>query len=223
MSQKTQEIIEKEKITQAKNLDNVFNPSDFGVIYSDEVKEEDLLDEKKKKHENDIYNEVIQGLQADMEGLGMSITYSSKILIGEVAMNILLMNRIKHQIICKDLLRDKKVLKPTYLSQKRDSADPYKHSKSISYEVLHIHRNEEINPIFDKLIPKLQKQINEGLKQLGLLPIQQIERQKLTIIKKLRQRYEQIDKEYTIKAEKEVLSNKKGNGNNLRLVQEKQN
>ena len=223
MSQKTQEIIEKEKITQDKNLDNVFNPSDYGVVYNETPTEEDALNEKKKKHEDDIYNEVIQGLQADMEELGMNITYSSKILIGEVAMNILLMNRIKHQIICKDLLRDKKVLKPTYLSQKRDSADPYKRSKSISYDVLHIHRNEEINPIFDKLIPKLQKQINDGLKALGLLPVQQIEKQKLTIIKKLRQRYEQIDKEYSIKAEKEVLSNKKGNRNNLMLVPEKQN
>jgi len=69
---------------------------------------------------------------------------------------------------------------------------------------------EEIHPLFDKLIPRLQKQINGGLKKLGLLPCQQIEKQKLTIIKKLRQRYEQIDKEYSIKAEKEVLSNKKG-------------
>ncbi len=211
MSKKTQEIIEKEKITQTKNLDNVFNPSDYGVVYNETPTEEDAFNEKKKKHEDDIYNEVIHGLQADMEELGMHITYSSKILIGEVAMNILLLNRVKYQIICKDLLRDKKVLKPTHLSHKRDPAHHYEYSKSMSYDVLHIHGDEEIHPVFDKLLPKLQKQINNGLKELGLLPIQQIERQKLTIIKKLRQRYEQIDKEYSIKAEKEVLSNRKRN------------
>jgi len=39
--------------------------------------------------------------------------------------------------------------------------------------------------------------------------MQQIEKQKLTIIKKLKQRFEDIDKEYSIKAEKEVLAPKK--------------
>jgi len=63
--------------------------------------------------------------------------------------------------------------------------------------------------LFDKLIPRLQDQINKGLKQLGLLPVQQIEKQKLTIIKKLKQRFEEIGGEYSVKAEKEVISPKK--------------
>lgn len=144
-----------------------------------------------------------------MEGLGMSLTYSSRIIINEIAMNILLLNRIKFQIICKGLLRDKKVLKADHTTCKRDLADPSKVSRSFSYDLFHIHGNEEIHPLFDKLIPRLHDQINKGLKQLGLLPVQQIEKQKLTIIKKLKQRFEEIGGEYSVKAEKEVISPKK--------------
>jgi len=48
--------------------------------------------------------------------------------------------------------------------------------------------NQEIDPVFKELIPLLQKQINKGLKDLGLLPSQQINMQKITIVKRLRQR-----------------------------------
>ena len=203
MSQKTQETMKKETYIQSGNLDRVFNPSDYTVVYSEDPAKEDLYNEKKKKAEDDLYNEVVRGLKADMENLGMNITYSSEIIIGEVAMNILLLNRIKFQIICRGLLRDKQELKRSDVSYKKDAAYPSKKFESISYERYPM--NEEIHPLFDKLIPKLQKQINDGLKKLGLLPCQQIEKQKLTIIKKLRQRYEEIDREYSVKAEKEVL------------------
>ncbi len=39
------------------------------------------------------------------------------------------------------------------------------------------------------MIFKFQKQVHEELKQLRLLPIQQTEKQRLTISEKLRQRY----------------------------------
>jgi len=210
MSQKTQEPMKKETYIQSENLDRVFNPSDYKVVYNEEPTNEELYNEKMKKAEDDLYREVIRGLESDMENLGMSLTYSSRMIINEIAMNVLLLNRIKFQIICKGLLRDKKVLKADHTTSQRDSAYPSKVSKSISYDVFHIHDNEEIHPLFDKLIPKLQDQINKGLKQLGLLPVQQIEKQKLTIIKKLKQRFEEIDKEYSIKAEKEVMSSKNG-------------
>jgi len=210
MSQKTQEPMKKETYIQSENLDRVFNPSDYKVVYNEEPTNEELYNEKMKKAEDDLYREVVLGLESDMENLGMSLTYSSRMIINEIAMNVLLLNRIKFQIICKGLLRDKKVLKADHTTSKRDPAYPTKVSKSISYDVFHIHDNEEIHPLFDKLIPKLQDQINKGLKQLGLLPVQQIEKQKLTIIKKLKQRFEEIDKEYSIKAEKEVMSSKNG-------------
>jgi len=209
MSQKTQEPMKKVKYIQSGNLDRVFNPSDYKVVYNEEPTDEDFYNEKMKKAEDDLYNEIVQGLELDMENLGMSLTYSSRIIINEIAMNVILLNRIKYQIICKGLLRDKKVLKADHTTRKRDSAYPSNISKSISYDVFHIHGAEEIHPLFEKLIPKLQDQINKGLKQLGLLPVQQIEKQKLTIIKKLKQRFEEIDKEYSVKAEKEVMFPKK--------------
>jgi hypothetical protein len=209
MSQKTQESIKKENFTQSKNLDRVFNPSDYKVFYNENSTKEDIYDEKKKKAEDDLYKEVVQGLEADMENLGMNLTYSSRMIINEIAMNVLLLNRAKSELICKGVLTEKKAIKASYISSKKDPAYPTKTSKSIDYEVFPIHGSEEIHPIFDKLISKLHDQINKGLKQLGLMPVQQIERQKLTIIKKLKQRYEEIGQEYSVKAEKEVSFPKK--------------
>ena len=83
--------------------------------------------------------------------------------------------------------------------------------KTAPFEQTHHPLNNEHNlhPFFEKLYFRLQDQINSGLKKLGLLPLQQIEKQKLTIIKKLKQRVEEIDREYSVKAEKEVLVPKK--------------
>jgi len=143
-------------------------------------------------------------LENDLIKLGMELTCSSKIIIGGIARDIVMLNRIKYQFICKGLLRHKTVLKPDFVQFKKEEFyPPKKMSKSLYYDNFIVFDSEEIHPIFDKLVPKLHKQINEGLKSLGLLPVQQIERQKLTIVQKLRQRYEQIDKEYIVKAEKE--------------------
>lgn len=202
MSQKTKEI------------DKVFSPSSFGVVYYEEPKDADFHDEKKKQAEEDVYKEVVLGLEGDLKNIGMDLTYSSKIIIREVAMNIVLLNRVKFEIICKGLLRDKKILKQDFVSYKQT---PYsqKYSKSISYDVLHVHGDEEIHPLFDKYLPKLQKQINEGLKALALLPVQQIERQKLTIIKKLKQRYKDVYGEISVEAKTEKNIHLKKIYNNL--------
>ena len=85
MSQKTQETMKKETYIQSGNLDRVFNPSDYTVVYSENPTKEDLYNEKKKKAEDDLYNEVVRGLKADMENLDMNITYSQtkyKIIVG---------------------------------------------------------------------------------------------------------------------------------------------
>lgn len=190
---------------KTKEIDNVFAPSSFSVNYPSERKEEDLMNEKKKQGEEKIYKEVVLGLESDLKNLGMDLTYSSKIIIREIAMNTVLINRIKLYFVCRGLLRDKRMIKPIYTVNKQDSACPSKTTKSIAYEEQFLYE-EEINPVFDKLLPKIQKQINEGLKALALLPVQQIERQKITIIKKLRQRCNALDKEYIIetKTEKNV-------------------
>ena len=192
-----------QKKLKSSQLDFVFNPANYGVVYYESPTEKDVLNEKKQKQEDDVYNEVVKGLEDDLIKLGMELTYSSKIIIGGIARDIVMLNRIKYQFICKGLLRHKTVLKPDSVRVKKEDYLSKKVSKLISYDNLIVFDSEEIHPIFDKLIPKLDKQIKEGLKFLGLLPVQQIERQKLTIIKKLRQKYEKLDGEYIVKAEKE--------------------
>ncbi len=177
-------------------LDTVFNPAQFGVVYPENWEETSALEEDSRKQEDNLYCEVIKGLESDLEKLGMELTYSSKVIIREVAMSLVLLQRVKTQFICRGLLRNKQELKKSYVSEKQSS-------KSISYESLFTNE-EEIHPLFDRLIPKLQKQINEGLKQLALLPIQQIERQKLVIVKKLRQKYENLCGEVSIEARREI-------------------
>ena len=198
MSQKISDI-------KTENLKNAFNPASFKVMYHEEVTEEEARDEKKKKCENDLYNEVFVGLEIDMKNLGMDLTYASKILISEVAMNILLLNRIKFQLICRGPLRERKILKKTHTSLEKSSDYSLKKSTSKWDFYDYFPANEEtIHPLFDKLLPKLQKQINEGLKALGLLPSQTIERKKLVIIKKLKQQCASLGGEVSIEAKKEI-------------------
>ena len=197
MSQKISDI-------KTENLDKAFNPSDFKVIYFENVTENEAKDKEKKKRENCLYQEIVGGLERDMEELGIKITYSSKIIINEIAMNILFLNRTKAQLICRGPLREKKTLKKTHTSSEKGfNADKRTNSKHYFYD--YFPANEEtIHPLFDKLLPKLQKQINDGLKALGLLPSQTIERQKLVIIKKLRQKCESLGGEISIEAKKEI-------------------
>jgi hypothetical protein len=193
-----------QKKMETSQLDFVLNPANYGVVYQNSLADRDDHDERKQNQEKDVYNEVVKGLERDLEKLGIDLTYSAKILIGRIARNFVLLNRVKYQFICRGLLRDKTVLKPDFVQLKKEEFyPPKKMSKSLYYDNFIVFDSEEIHPIFDKLIPKLDKQINDDLKSLGLLPVQQIERQKLTIVQKLRQRYEQLDKEYVVKAEKE--------------------
>ena len=198
MSQKISNI-------KTENLDKAFNPSDFKVIYFENVTENEAKDEEKKKRENCLYQEIVGGLERDMEELGIKITYSSKIIINEIAMNILFLNRTKAQLICRGPLRERKILKKTHTSLEKSS--DYSLKKSTSKWDFYDYfpsNNEEIHPLFDKLLPKLQKQINDGLKALGLLPSQLMERDKVVIVKKLRQQYENLCGEVSIEARKEI-------------------
>ena len=201
MSQKIKEM-------NTEKLDCIFNPSQYEVIYSEEVDKDSSLNEEKKKREDKLYKEIVDGLESDMINLGMDLTYSAKMVIREVALNLVLLGRIKLHLIGRGLLKNKTIVKPDYIVTKRDAAYPSKISRSISYEREYLDQ-EEIHPVFDTLLPKLQKQINDGLKALGLLPSQQIERQKLVIVKKLRQKYESLESEVSVEARGERVGGKR--------------
>ncbi|MDO8623244.1 MAG: hypothetical protein Q7R52_03275 [archaeon] len=219
--------IEEDKISEKSKEDltylgAIFNLSQFQLLsYPEHPSENDILDENRKGAENKTYQNIVSGLESDLEGLGMDVTYTARIIIGEVAMNLLFMQRVKAHLICKNLLVEKRLFKKSHISSEKNY--DYSHKKTNStwnFYDYYPSNNHSIHPLFEKLIPQLQKQINDGLKALGLLPVQQIERQKLTIIKKLRQRYEQIDKEYTIKAEsrKNLLNNQKNQPQEIKAL-----
>ena len=170
---------------QKNYLGSIFNPAQFKVIYPLDPKENDFLDENKRELENDTYKEIVAGLESDLRNLGIDITYSAGIIIGEIAMNMIFLQRIKSSFICRAFERNKRSLKPTDIYYWQDYQSSPKKSKSITYGSIPLNE-EEVHPTIGKLLPQFQKQINDGLKSLGLLPVQQIERQKLIIVKKLR-------------------------------------
>lgn len=177
-------------------LGKIFDPSVFTIYTSTELdsdidKQLEIIKEK-QEFDKEAYLEIIKGLENDMISLGMNLTYSSKILIGQIASNILQLNKIKFDFINKSLIMDVKKLKPEHIVIKKDSYSNNRLNKIINYG--NEYQGEDVHPIFIKLVPLLNKQINNGLKSLGLLPSQQIERQKLLIVKKLRQRLLNIEK-----------------------------
>ena len=212
MEEKT-EITERKLEVQKNYLDSIFNPAQFKISYPSEPTETDFLNEEKKVYEQDTYNEIVNGLESDLTNLGMEITYSARIIIREVAMNLLFLQRVKAHMLCKDLLVEKRLLKKNHISSEKNY--DYSSKKTTSTWNFYDYfpsNNHSIHPLFEKLVPQLQKQIHDGLKDLALLPCQQIERQKLTIVKKLKERFTALNgSEITIeaKAEKEIIRNKK--------------
>lgn len=176
-------------------LDYIFDPSSIGYFYSlvnkKQDEESERVSKKFKDEEKEYFREICKELTKDILGLGLSVNFSSKILIRKVAMNIILLKKVIFQMSGTTLAYDipKKII-------------PLKNGLTTTHTPFYHEIN--IHPFFERLIFKLQEEIDKGLEKLGLLPLQQIERQKLTIIKKLRQRYENISGEVSIEARKET-------------------
>jgi hypothetical protein len=206
--------IKEEKMSQKTDTDilgGIFNLAQFHKVqYYDNPREEDYENSEKKESEDLTYTNIVEGLESDLRNLGAEVTYSSKILIGEIAMNLLFLQRVKRHMLCRDLLFEEEVLKHSRSSIKKDGSYSHKKTESVSKEYDYYPSHKlAVHPLFDKLVPQLQKQINAGLKALGLLPSQQAERKKLVIVQKLREKCEQLDREYTVRAEAEKTHLKK--------------
>lgn len=132
-----------------------------------------------------------------MEELGLKVNYAIKILIGELAQNLILVSRVKGVLIEGSLFHSKGKIKPTSIKQ----TEAHGKRKRIDYEEVCI--RDEINPIFSDYLPRLEKRNNQILRILGMLPEQQIERQKLVIIQNLKKKVMAIetqDKQYEVEA-----------------------
>ncbi len=185
-------------------LGAVFNLSQFRVFYPTGAESEEYWQERNQLEEIKTYNEIVNGLELDLRNFGMEITYAARAIINDIALNMMLIQRIKAQMLYKNPVRDKEVLKPSETISRQQQYETKKKNIYTIYEKEYL-REAEIHPAI-KLLHQFEKQIHQGLKDLGLLPSQTIERQKLTIVKKLRQQCENVSAELSIK--KEIIRNK---------------
>jgi len=181
-----------------------FDPSFIPIIPHTDVKKANKTiietNDKLTKIQRERFDEIVKELEENFKEIGMEPSFSSDILISQVAMNLIVLEKVLLQSQIMPFLY---VIHKDVVLVKKDV---------LNSEYTPMNKEYDIHPYFEKMFFRLQNQINDGLKKLGLLPMQQIEKQKLTIIKKLKQRCAQIEKEYSIKAEKEIVGGKKKEG-----------
>ena len=176
-----------------KVLLNIFDPSHFTVLDDTKMSKEEVI--SRAEFEKKAFAEITSNLKKNMRKIGLHVTYASEIIICELALNILIVSRIKHFLIDGSVTELRGKVKP--ICTKEDS---FKRKVTDYEEVCH---QSEINSIFTDLLPILEKMINTQLRLLCLLPEQQVQREKLTIVKKLRQRLlavESKDQQYSVEA-----------------------
>lgn len=175
-------------------IDKTFNTSEYNVYaynYNSDLEGAKSVNEKNKEFEKELFKEITQNLESDMKESGLRVSYAAKIIIRDVALNILILNRFKKEIVCRDLVKEKEVLKTTS-SRKYESYNPSKKTETTHHHDKVRSGEIEINSVVNKEVPRLQKQIKEGLRELGLLPLQQVEQQTLTIKKSLKKDGQEI-------------------------------
>lgn len=193
-------------------LNRMLDPSQIKYFYTSGDKQTEKSSEENSKkfidEEKKYFREICKELTKDMGGLGFSVNFSSKILIRKVALNIILLKKIIVQNSGTTLVQaiPKKII-------------PLNNGRSITHTPTY--HEIDIHPFFEKLYFKFQKEVDKGLGLLGLLPSQQIERQKITIVKKLRQKYETLTGEISVEAKTEKKIHPKKIYNNLQYPRNK--
>lgn len=168
-------------------LDKIFNPSWPGFLINDYFTEEEKKERliSRQEFERRTYQEITKELEQDLINVGIPVSYSTKILIGELAFNLILYSRVKFYLLNRDILKEGYVWKVFGYSGNRLS-----NRKRIDYDQLY--SKEYIHPLFGDYLIKLEKTINNQLRLLGLLPEQQIERQKIKLIQRLKKKLYEI-------------------------------
>lgn len=154
------------------------------------------IDKQLRDRNEEVYDNIILLIEQDVKNLGIPLNNATKILIGELAMNLTLLHRARLTILGTSTFKDvPEKLKPIESSSKW----------GIRYKSFY--NRVCFHNLIENSIPKLEKQIHIGLKALGLLPYQQLERQNVTIIQSLKQKYSERfehQNEYCVKSEKEL-------------------
>jgi len=174
-------------------LMNIFNPGWDGHLLSKWMsqKELDRRAMTRGEFERKAYGEIVKNIEQDIKHLGLSVTYATKMLIGELALNIIILSRVKFQLAHRPIVEEERVWKLNSVRNGKFS------SKAKFYDYDSQYTNEKINPLYGEFLFKLERAINTQLRLLCLLPEQQAKLEKIKIVKRLKQKVLKIqDKNY---------------------------
>jgi len=130
-----------------------------------------------------LYQDVLKELSKELKEQGVNITYSIKLLLEQIAMTIVRIQRAR-------IIESNSNLQVIDIGDKKMTS----FSQQINFHSIH--------PITD-YIQKLEKQLIYLLKQLGLLPEQVAEKERILIVKRLKKKLfeiEQKDNSYEVEA-----------------------
>tara|TARA_Y100000310_G_C20448716_1_gene699661 strand:+ start:296 stop:865 length:570 start_codon:yes stop_codon:yes gene_type:complete len=169
-------------------LNLMFNPAWIGFLFDSHMNNEEFIDKtiKRRDFEKEMYPEIVKGLEEDLKQLGQPITFAVKILIVELANNLILYSRIKFHMAHRNIIQNDNVCRLDTKKQRKMTGET-----SYFYDIQYA--KEGIHPLYDGFLFKLQKSINNQLKLLGLLPEQVIQRERIKVVERLKKKLVQIE------------------------------
>lgn len=170
-------------------LDVVFNPKESGFLINDlHLPGDSKIMADRIDFENKLNEEVTQNLINDIEDFGVKVNYSIRILINEIALNVIFLSRIKFYLLNRELIQHRYDHKLSSIS--KSNLNGFTEMKYTPVE-----SKERVHPLYLDYVPKLEKALNHQLGLLGLLPTQQIEKQKIMVIEKMKKRMFEVEQE----------------------------
>lgn len=190
-------------------LADVFDPQKAGFLINDLVMTGDEeLRRKRADYEATLCQEITDNLLKDVEASGVCLNYSIRILVNEIALNLMLLSRVKFYLVNRELIQHRYEHRPSSINNNHLTGN-----KTMKYEA--VESKERIHPLYDDFVLKLEKAINQQLGLLGLLPEQQRELHKIKVIENYKKRLVELEtgntsysRDLHIKSEKGLQLNK---------------
>jgi len=189
---------------QNKMLKDLFDMSKYLFLINDlKFRSDGETRIARHEWEKKLCEEVTDGLTSDLKQWGLPDSTAADILIHMLALDLIFLSRVKFYFVAKELICRVNEIKPEVVN-----SNVLQGKKEISYT--QIDNGESIHPLFSDYIFKLEKAIHAKLKDLGLLPVQQIERQKMKLVENIKKRiFEFNSNEGSISRDVEITKEKK--------------
>jgi len=166
-------------------LTKTFNPEHRMFNISKDDKDITKKFKNRASFESQIFDEVYTNLIKDLECCGVNANYSIRILIHEIALNLVLISRIKTHLVSRPPSVEAQELKVHCVQNDRGTGKKL-------VEFLPYDGKEYVPQAYFFLI-RLQKETTKLIEKLGLLPQQQVERQKLVIIERMKKKLVELE------------------------------